>query len=381
MAGGVLVYVRADKRAKQHIEYTSQKEVELFDHVTHLIEGFQEIRLNQQRSDELYTDTSEISQTLNESKVSTARLYNGNYILSQSYLYAHLAAIVFVLPQLIPTYGDTITEITLSIVFIIGPLGVVISSIPAYFKANIAAEHILDLEERLDQMRQAATPGEIEHIDSFKTVTLTDVEFAYEAKNQLEQFRIGPLSLELHAGEILFIVGGNGCGKSTLLKVLSSLYRPDKGTLKIDDRVVDGDTIHAYRELFSAVLADFHLFNKLYGLQHVDPERVNALLKRMQLDQKAAYVDGRFTSTDLSTGQRKRMALLVSLLEDRQIYAFDEWAAEQDPEFRKYFYEELLQEMKGEGKTIVVVSHDDRYFHLADRVIKMEYGLVVPTRA
>jgi len=376
MIGGVLIYLRADKRAKEQIEFTSEMEVELFDHVTHLIDGFQEVRLNRQLSDELYADTEDVSRALKDSKVFTAGHYNDNYVISQAFFYFHLAAIVFVLPQLIPTYADTITQITMVIVFIIGPLGVVVSSIPAYFKANIAAEHIYQLEQRLDQLQKSPPPEAFVPISSFQKITLTDVEFAYD-ENQLEQFKIGPISFELNAGEIFFVVGGNGSGKSTLLKVLASLYPPAKGTLRIDNRLVSGDLVHGYREMFSAVFSDFHLFNKLYGLKDVDPGRVNDMLARMQLDTKTAYVDGRFTSLELSTGQRKRMGLLITLLDDKPICVFDEWAAEQDPEFRSYFYEELLHELKAEGKTIIAVSHDDRYFHHADQIIKMEYGKLV----
>jgi len=377
MIGGVVIYLRADKRAKSEIEYGSQKEIELYEHVTHLIEGFQEVRLNRQRSDDLYADTEEISRVVKESKVNTARLYNGNYILSQVFFYSHLAAVVFLLPQLIPTYVETITEVTMAIVFIIGPLGVVVSSIPAYSKANIAAEHIFNLEQRLDEYRRASSPNTVARIDSFSKITLTDVEFAYGDESAGDRFKIGPLSFEINAGEILFIVGGNGSGKSTLLKVVSTLYPPQRGTINIDGVTVDSDVIDAYRELFSIIFSDFHLFRKLYGLRHIEPEKVNELLKRMQLDGKTTYADECFTSLELSTGQRKRMALAVSLLEDKQIYIFDEWAAEQDPEFRSYFYEHLVHELKRNGKTVIVVSHDDRYFHHADRIIKMELGRLV----
>jgi putative ATP-binding cassette transporter len=377
MAGGIAIYLRADKHFKETIEYTSQKEIELFDHVTHIIDGFPEVRLNRQRSDDLYADTEETSQAVKESKIQTARVYNGKYILSQTFFYTHLAAIVFILPQMIPTYLETITDITVAIVFFIGPLTVVVSAIPAYFMANLAAEHIFDLEQSLDMLRTTPSPDTVQRIDSFSKITLTDVEFAYDDETEAEQFRIGPLSFDINAGETLFIIGGNGSGKSTLLKVLCALYQPEGGTLQIDDLTIGGDTLHAYRDLFSIIFSDFHLFRKLYGLRHVNPQKVNELIDRMQLDNKISYADGGFSSLELSTGQRKRMALLVSLLEDRQILIFDEWAADQDQEFRRYFYEHLLYELKSEGKTIIAVSHDDRYFQHADRIIKMEYGKLV----
>jgi putative ATP-binding cassette transporter len=132
-----------------------------------------------------------------------------------------------------------------------------------------------------------------------------------------------------------------------------------------------------YRELYSAIFYDFHLFDKLYGLESVDPEKINELLKLMQIQNKTEFKDNGFTKLDLSTGQRKRLALIVTFLEDKPIYIFDEWAADQDPQFKKYFYDELLKKLKAEGKTVLAVSHDDRYFHLADRVIKMEFGKIV----
>ncbi len=375
LAGGLAIYLRNDRRLNRNFEYTSMKEVELFEHVTHIIDGFPQVRLNQERSDDLYADTVDVSRSVRDSKIETAKSYNEKYILSQVFFYSNLAAIVFVLPQLVPTFFETITQVTVAIVFFVAPLTSLVSSIPAYFKGNAAAEHISELETRLDRLR--STPAEdLQHIESFSTISLRDIEFSY-TDARTGQFTLGPLSLDIHAGEILFISGGNGSGKSTLLRVLSSLYLPQRGTLRVDDLTIDSETMHAYRQLFSVVFSDFHLFSVLYGMRDVDPAKVNVLLEKMQLNGKTAYQGGRFSSLDLSTGQRKRMALLVALLEDRSIYVLDEWAAEQDPEFREYFYGELVHELRDSGKTIIAVSHDDRYFHHADRVIKMELGKIV----
>jgi len=164
------------------------------------------------------------------------------------------------------------------------------------------------------------------------------------------------------------------CGKTTFLKLLTALYRPTRGGIKVDDLEIGPTNVRSYRNLFSAIFSDFYLFEKLHGLSAADPERVNALLRLMQISDKTAFSEGRFTNINLSTGQRKRLALVVSYLEDKPVYVFDEVAADQDPEFRKYFYETLLPEMKSAGKTVVVVSHDDRYFRAGDRVLQMDYG-------
>ena len=152
------------------------------------------------------------------------------------------------------------------------------------------------------------------------------------------------------------------------------MYWPAQGAIRIDDVAVGPANIQSYRNLFSAIFSDFHLFDKLHGLRDAAPERVNALLRLMEISDKTAFGDGRFTNTHLSTGQRKRLALVVSYLEDKPVYVFDEVAADQDPHFRRYFYETLLPELKSAGKTVVVVSHDDRYFHVGDRVLQMDYG-------
>ncbi|MEM9491994.1 MAG: ATP-binding cassette domain-containing protein, partial [Myxococcota bacterium] len=169
------------------------------------------------------------------------------------------------------------------------------------------------------------------------------------------------------------------CGKSSLVCLATALYHPEAGEIRVDDTLVDRTNIKGYRELFSAIFASFHLFDRLYGMPQVPRPVVRRLLEKMNLESKTDFVDGRFTNLELSTGQRKRLAMIVALLEDKPIYVFDEWAAEQDPQFKEYFYDELLPELKQNGKTIIVVSHDDRYFHIADTLIKMEFGRIVET--
>ena len=189
---------------------------------------------------------------------------------------------------------------------------------------------------------------------------------------------MGPVNFEVRAGEILFIVGGNGSGKSTLLKLLTGLYRPVSGTLWINGAPLDAADYPDYREIFAIIFTDFHLFDRLYGVEAVDSRRVMDLIRTMGLADKTRYRDGAFTQLDLSTGQRKRLAYIAALLDDRQVYVFDEWAADQDPEFRRHFYETMLGELRAQGKTIVAVTHDDRYFGAADRVLRMEEGQISP---
>ncbi|MCI5148175.1 MAG: ATP-binding cassette domain-containing protein, partial [Candidatus Electrothrix sp. MAN1_4] len=169
------------------------------------------------------------------------------------------------------------------------------------------------------------------------------------------------------------ITGGNGSGKSTLLHLLIGLYSPDAGKIKLNGRRID---LRGYRELFAVVFSNVHLFERFYGVEHVDEARVHELLALMQLDTKVKFQEGQFSTLDLSTGQKKRLAMVTAVMEDKPVYVFDEWAAGLDPEFRVYFYRSLLPTLKRQGKIIIAVTHDDRYFDVADRVIKMEYGQI-----
>jgi putative ATP-binding cassette transporter len=280
---------------------------------------------------------------------------------------------------MIQTYTEVITEITMAILFIVGPLSLIVGLIPYLGKCNEAAKAIFNLEEALDAGREAAmaTPAVGAAVPrQFDVVTLDSVRFSYQGDEE-ETFVLGPVSLTIKNGEILFIIGGNGSGKSTLLKLLSGLYRPDSGQILVDGVEVRNGNIQDYREMFSAIFSDFHLFEKLYGHLGVEEARVSTLLKDMYLDRKVRFAGDRFSTLELSTGQKKRLALVVSLLDSRPIYVFDELAADQDPEFRRYLYEQLLPRIRNEGHTIIAATHDDRYFHVADRVVKLEIGKVV----
>jgi putative pyoverdin transport system ATP-binding/permease protein len=379
-AVGIVLHLRRLKGLLAMLGEAQQKENEFLGLLTHLIDGFKEVRLRKARSDDLFRDLANVSYTVQDVKTRTGREFSAVYIFAQVMFYALLAAIVFLLPRISAEYTTVVLKLTAAILFIIGPLGSIVGSIPVWSAANVAAHNIFDLEARLAAASAGDRNGRPDAAPParFSRLELKHVVFEYPDRGKGGVFRLGPVDLEARAGEILFIVGGNGSGKSTLLKALTGLYHPQSGSISLDDTLLNQDNSAWYRSHFAAVFSEYHLFDRLYGLADVPAERVQALLATMQISDKTAFENGRFTTLDLSHGQRKRLALLVALLEDRPILVLDEWAADQDPPFRRYFYEELLPSLKREGKTIIAVTHDDKYFAIADRVVKMEYGEFIP---
>lgn len=375
VALGVMVHFKNRKELHAEITRSTAKEEEFFEALTHLLEGFKEVKLNAARGRELFEHLKRIAGAAREMKTKTGVRYADYYIFTQVLFYLLIGAMVFILPGLSKVYSAQVARLTAAILFIIGPLTMVVGAFPVFRMATHAVEQIACLEADLGQAQNAASATAKGNgvVPAFSTIAVKDLVFSYPDQEGRPLFTVGPMSLTLTRGEILLLVGGNGSGKSTFLKLLTGLYYPTSGVIALDGMDVRTIGLKSFRQLFSAIFSDYHLFDRLYGLA-VEDRQVVDLLKLMQLEQKTFWQDGRFENQDLSTGQRKRLALIVSLLEDKPIYVFDEWAADQDPSFRQFFYETLLPEMKTRGKTIVAATHDDRYYHVGDRVLKMEAG-------
>jgi len=246
----------------------------------------------------------------------------------------------------------------LVLLFAKGPIEQMVMALPALSQAQVSFRRILAIafdEEGEGTARPAA----------FETIALENVSYRFPETS----FALGPVDLQVARGETLFVVGENGSGKTTLIKLLLGLYAPHEGRVLLDGRPVDAD---GYRQLFSAVFSDYYLFDDLPANDCDASAR--AWLERLRIARKVDVANGLFTTTELSTGERKRLALVRALLEDRPILMFDEWPADQDPSFRRFFYGELISELKRRGKTLIVVSHDDRYFAAADRIVRLDEG-------
>jgi len=378
IAVGVLIYFQHAESAQVSLLRLKEKEARLVDALDHMIDGFKEIRLNRKKSDAVFGEFAELSETVRSLKIDTQIAFLVDIMFSDVFFYSLLAIVVFLLPRFDRTTGSVVLMTTAAILFIMGPLALVVQAAPVFQRAKAAIANLAVLEEKLDRASSSGDGPIDSRWRGFETISLDSVVFTYAERDGVHgSFSVGPMSTQIRRGETIFIVGGNGSGKTTALKLLTGLYFPQSGTIRVDREVLTHGNVQTYRELFSTVFSQFHLFDRLYGMEDADPQAVQAILEEMQLSGKTRFKAGRFTDLNLSTGQRKRLALAVTLLENKEILVFDEWAADQDPHFRKYFYEVVLQRLKEEGKTVIAVTHDERFWKHADRVIKMEYGSIV----
>ncbi len=380
MVAGISSFVMHKSTINNELRETTKKESLFFEMIYTVLDGFKELKMNQKKSDEYFGFVKIVAEETKELKIRTGFHFVVEIMFSQVSFYILLGVIVFILPRFDYMAGDLVIKVATAVLFIIGPATMLVTAIPLVSRANIAVENIYTLEKRLDKATKPYKSDGIIPVtkfSSFHDILFEEVSFSYLDANNLPLFTLGPLNMSVNAGEIIFIVGGNGSGKSSFIKLMTALYYPTSGNIMLDGTPVNKATYPAYRELFSIIFSDFHLFDKLYGIDDLDEKMVAKLLKTMQLDKKTELVDRGFTNINLSTGQRKRLAMIVSMLDNRPIYVFDEWAADQDPVFREFFYNTLLKQMKEDGKTVIAVSHDDRYFHVADKIIKMEYGKFV----
>jgi putative ATP-binding cassette transporter len=381
MALGLLAFWLRRRSLNRDMMAVHASEAEMLGALAHYTEGFQEIRLNAARNDALHDNFTVIAEKLEARVTDIGRQWAMLLQFGNAFLYLLVGAVVLVLPHFFTGHTDIVYKLAVVAIFSVGPVTALTSVAPMFDKANIGLRHVFALEERLAGGGEAAAepdPADIARFAAFRRITLSEIVFSYRREGGPSTFTVGPWTLGLRRGELLFLTGSNGSGKSTALKLITGLYEPDSGAVLVDDVAVTRDQRQAYRELFSTVFTDFHLFEQLYGIEDTDPARVNALIERFGLAGKVSFAEGRFSTHDLSTGQRKRLALIVALLEDRPVYVLDEWAADQDPEFREEFYRVILPELKSRGKTVIVVTHDDRFWNVADRLVRLDLGRIEP---
>lgn len=275
------------------------------------------------------------------------------------------------LPRFVPAASASTYAVVMVLLYILMPIMVALTLLPNLQRGKVALQRIRELDALIEEPQAASC-----EIPQWSRYQVRNLQYRYHnAQGDQAGFALQPITLSFTKGEVVFVVGGNGSGKSTLSKLLSLHYEPNDGDIYFDEERVTPRNIASAREQIAVIYSSYYLFERLYGRHDSALQgRVDEYLRSFGLDHRTQFRDGRFSTTQLSDGQRRRLALLVALLDDREIYVFDEWAADQDPEFREVFYTKILGEMRERGKLVIVITHDDRYFGIADRVVVMEYG-------
>ncbi len=388
MVVGVVTYqglllrsIRYQRRAREDMDV-------LFKHYRSMTDGNKELKIHQGRREAFVTKLLEsTARRLRKLNLSATALFTAAASWGQALFFILIGVVLFA----VPVFDDLSTPVmitsTIVILYLMTPLSVTLNLLPSLTKANVALKKVELLGLSLDTQKLTAEatpvtghkpPAELN--GGWRRLELLKVSHTYHREQQDESFTLGPIDLEFRPGELVFITGGNGSGKTTLLKLITALYLPEEGEIRLDGEPISEKNVDAFRQQFSVVFSDFHLFETILGIDkpELDAKALH-YLKQLHLEHKVRYKDGNFSTTELSQGQRKRLALLTAYLEDRSIYIFDEWAADQDPHFKQIFYYELLPALKARGKTVLVITHDDRYFRIADRIVKLENGKLAQT--
>lgn len=381
---GVVGYQWLHAKAFGSIQASRAAREEVFFHFRSLTEGLKELLMHKARRREfLDREVRVAADRYRQTNMDATSHYALAEAWTQATFYGLIGALIFVFPGMVQLSPEALTGYVVAVLYMMNPIWNVIGSLPAVGRGRVALENIERLGVSLEEEEMGGeeeSPGVLSVLPPSRTVVeWNQVVFTYSKTGSGEgQFTLGPISIELRPGQLIFVIGGNGSGKSTFVKVLVGLYPPLRGEVRLAGMVVEHRNLEWYREHFSVVFTDFYLFKKLLGIPASDVSAwASKYLKLLHIDNKVHLHENSFSMAGLSQGQSKRLALITAYLEDRPIYVFDEWAADQDPQYKEIFYTRLLPDLRRRGKTVVVITHDDRYFHLGDQIIKLEDGKVV----
>jgi cyclic peptide transporter len=347
-----------------------------------LLRGFREIKMNSERSNSIFKDHL----TKNRNRFTQYRINafikDLAYRLGGEYVfYLVIGGFIFYLPVSISISKETANAFIITILFMVGPINTFVALLNNYTRFRVALKRINKLNGSITKDVKTAEEDSTYLLpcNEFKSLALKNVSYEYLGQDGTPSFKLLPFDFTINKGDVIFISGGNGSGKSTFINLLTGIYSPGTGAIYFNDSKITENNIQSYRNKLSCIFMDGHMFNENYdnfNLTNTNKQLI-ALLEKMLLtgvvnlatnDNKLLY--------SLSKGQNKRLALIYSLLENNDIIILDEWAAEQDPEFRKYFYQKIIPHLKEIGKTVIAITHDDSYFSCADRLIKFEYGKI-----
>ena len=363
-----------------HLSAARDGQDRLFQHFRSLTEGIKELKLHRARREAyLSEDVARAAAVCQRHNVAAELRFIVAQNWNQLLFLALIGLILFLLPRLETVSPQAMTGYVIATLYLMGPLAGLLGCLSVFSRANVSLRKVEQLGLALSLSptdNRAVARGQFAS-EPFETLELVQVKHRYHREREDDSFMLGPIDLTLRPGELVFLIGGNGSGKSTLAKVITGLYPPAEGEIRLNGNVIGDHNRDDYRQCFSAVFSDYFLFERIVGTGGAEADqRARDYLVRLHLNHKVTVTDGVFSTTQLSQGQRKRLALLCAYIEDRPFYLFDEWASDQDPVFKDVFYSRLLPELRSLRKAVLVITHDDRYFGCADRLIKLDYGRI-----
>jgi putative ATP-binding cassette transporter len=377
---GTVVYWIGVYFNNKKLKYSRELEDGFMRNLIHVLDGFREIHMNPRIGHDIYDH--KIRKISNESYLNNTTAF-ANFlnvqIIGEVLFYSLIASILFFSSYFLNDSAESIVKYIFILLYLLGGINSLMLIIPQIVNVRIAVNKINQLRQDLqtetfDNLKETSQLS----IAEFNELDMYDISFRYagteESKENNNGFAVGPINFSIKKGETVFIYGGNGSGKTTMINVMLGTLKAHEGSIKYNDIIVDSKNYNNYRALFSVVFSDFYLFDELYGFDTIDKDQIDEYLELFELKDKVTFNNQSFSSNQLSTGQRKRLALIVALIRCKPILVLDEWAADQDPVFRKKFYTEIIPLLKDKGYSVIAITHDDKYYHLADKLYKMENG-------
>jgi putative ATP-binding cassette transporter len=371
---GITVYYFGSKRSNKKFEITRALENKFVKNADSILDGFKEIFIEPRKGKAIFEN--QILPIARDSYSNNTVAFTGflnNQITGQVLFYILISSVLLFFSIVLKIKPNETVSFVFTLLYLLGSIETIMAILPGLMRARVASNHLVELTSELKEANfHNPLPDTYITKDDFEHIVANNLEFAYGEEE--ESFGVGPVNFEVHKGEIVFIYGGNGSGKTTFVYSLLGLCIPTGGEIRINDILVDQNSYPTYRAVFSVVFSNFYLFNELLGFDHFDKEKWSYYLELFEMEGKVTLDGTGFSTTDLSTGQRKRLALIAALMEEKPVLVIDEWAADQDPYFRQKFYTEIIPILKKDGVTIIAITHDDKYYHCADKLYRMEYG-------
>lgn len=384
IAFGIIAYRLPEAKALTLLTQSRLYGDQLYSGFQAVCFGTKELKMHKTRRDNFFTShLVDATKGMQNNTVGATKYYSYSGSLGIFLFFAIIGCLIFLVPTWTNLTSATIVGYVMVFLFIQGPMEIIVNAIPELAKTGIGLKKIEQLGLKLNNSGEDSTVLEegAAFAKNWQTLNLNQVVHSYYREREDSHFQLGPVDMQINRGEMIFLIGGNGSGKTTFAKLLLGLYEPEGGAITVDGVAVSSANREAYRQLFSAVFVDFYLFEQLMGFTDTEVDAIaQQYIDQLQLGHKVKVENGRLSTVQLSQGQKKRLALLTAYLDDRDFYLFDEWAADQDPVFKKVFYTQILPDLKAKGKTLLVISHDDQYFDIADRYIKMEAGQAILSR-